>query len=270
MADRVIEQSEVFLGAPYLANPLGEGVSGRFDSDPLYRFDAFDCTTFVETVLAKAMSHDDDSFVATLTQIRYKNGQVSFENRNHFPSLDWIPNNKHFLKDITVPIAQGKVSYADTVIDKKAWYQAMSLESYACHLSKQDCVHLLDDLRKLGSGYTKQSVKTPFIPIKLLFKDLKIEEEVTWSGLNNELLAALPNGAVVNWVRPNWQVKKWIGTNMNISHQGFIVRKGDRVYLRHASEEKGVVDEDFAEYAAQFLAWSSLKGFNLQLPIEAK
>ena len=41
---------ECFLGVPYQESPLGEGVLP--DADPVIRFDAFDCVTFVETVLA--------------------------------------------------------------------------------------------------------------------------------------------------------------------------------------------------------------------------
>ena len=73
-----------FLGVPYMNSPLGEGVMP--DSDPLIRFDAFDCTTFVETVLA-------GGDVNKLNKIRYKNGNVGFLNRNHFIESDWLINN---------------------------------------------------------------------------------------------------------------------------------------------------------------------------------
>ena len=39
-----------YIGVRYATDPLGEMKSP--DADPLIRFDAFDCTTFVETVLA--------------------------------------------------------------------------------------------------------------------------------------------------------------------------------------------------------------------------
>ena len=57
-----------FLGAPYMNSPLGEDVAP--DSDPLIRFDAFDCTTFVETVLADG---DVKKLNALATQCWYKN-----------------------------------------------------------------------------------------------------------------------------------------------------------------------------------------------------
>src|SRR5690606_32543867 len=52
LPERVDKLSSIFLGSDYVGDPLGEGESGVYDRDPLYRFDAFDCTTYVETVLA--------------------------------------------------------------------------------------------------------------------------------------------------------------------------------------------------------------------------
>ena len=56
-----------YLGAAYVADPLGEGVAP--DSDPLVRDDAFDCVTFVEASLA-------GGDVQKLNKIRYKGGVV--------------------------------------------------------------------------------------------------------------------------------------------------------------------------------------------------
>ena len=48
--------SEALLGRPYLIDPLGEGFG--IDPDPLARYDAFDCLTFVEELLALVMAGD--------------------------------------------------------------------------------------------------------------------------------------------------------------------------------------------------------------------
>ncbi len=61
LPQRVEAISELFLGVPYKLGALGEGPGGEFDRDPLIRFDAFDCTTFVETVMALALNSDLDS-----------------------------------------------------------------------------------------------------------------------------------------------------------------------------------------------------------------
>ena len=79
-----------YLGARYILDPLGE--ADGYDSDPLVRYDAFDCTTFVETVLA-------DGDERRLSVIRYRDGVVAWENRNHFIETDWLNNNSDFLEN---------------------------------------------------------------------------------------------------------------------------------------------------------------------------
>ena len=54
--------SAYFINTPYKLGPLGEGPEGLFDQDPLYSFDVFDCTTFVETVMALHYSKNMDEF----------------------------------------------------------------------------------------------------------------------------------------------------------------------------------------------------------------
>lgn len=99
-----------YLGAKYVLDPLGE--ENGHDTDPLICFDAFDCTTFVETVLA-------DGDVARLKKIRYAGGIVSFENRNHFIETDWLPNNSDLVENISRDY--GKTSMRHVVVDKAAW-----------------------------------------------------------------------------------------------------------------------------------------------------
>ncbi len=101
-----------FLGAPYINSPLGEGIAP--DSDPLIRFDAFDCTTFVETVLA-------NGDIETLNQIRYKDGKIGFLNRNHFIESDWLINNSDRVQNISADYGKTKIRHV--VIDKKSWFK---------------------------------------------------------------------------------------------------------------------------------------------------
>ena len=91
---------EEYLGAPYVLDPLGEGIAP--DTDPTIRFDAFDCTTFVETALANG---DIDK----LNKIRYKDGKIDFLNRNHFIETDWLPNNADLVENVSA-------QYGDTAI----------------------------------------------------------------------------------------------------------------------------------------------------------
>lgn len=105
---------EQYLGKKYILNPLGEEKAP--DTDPLIRFDAFDCTTFVETVLAN--SNKDK-----LTQIRYKNGEIDFINRNHFIETDWLKNNSDIVENVSD--SYGITSVRTVTIDKKSWFKKM-------------------------------------------------------------------------------------------------------------------------------------------------
>ena len=103
-----------YLGAKYLSNPLGEGLPP--DSDPIFRTDAFDCTTFVET----AMANGD---VNALTKIRYKDGQIDFLNRNHFIESDWLINNSDIVENVSAQYAP--VSQRAVIIDKQNWLKTV-------------------------------------------------------------------------------------------------------------------------------------------------
>lgn len=99
-----------YLGARYLNDPLGEECAP--DTDPLIRFDAFDCTTFVET----AMAGGD---VERLTKIRYKNGEIGFLNRNHFIESDWLTNNADLVENVSAQY--GSTAIRTVMIDKQNW-----------------------------------------------------------------------------------------------------------------------------------------------------
>jgi hypothetical protein len=120
--DKIAQYSQSFLGKPYYLGALGEGPNGQFDKDPLYRTDKFDCMTFVSTVLALVESKNLREFQKNIKKIRYKNGKVSYLNRNHFASVDWNKNNikNGYLKDIT---RRFPVAVAVANINKPMWYK---------------------------------------------------------------------------------------------------------------------------------------------------
>ncbi len=100
-----------YLGAKYISDPLGEETG--YDSDPLIRTDAFDCMTFVETVLA-------DGDKNKLIKIRYKNGKIAFTNRNHFIETDWLNNNHNIIENISNQFDGAKTRHI--TIDKQSWF----------------------------------------------------------------------------------------------------------------------------------------------------
>lgn len=105
-----VPMGDNYMGAKYIRDPLGEEKAP--DSDPLIRTDAFDCTTFVETVMA-------GGDVNNLNQIRYKDGKIDFMNRNHFIESDWLANNKNRVENVSSQF--GKTTTRHLTIDKAAW-----------------------------------------------------------------------------------------------------------------------------------------------------
>lgn len=207
--DRVSMYALQFLSekSPYIVDPLGEGRDGDVSQGPLYRFDGFDCTTFVETVLALALSSTPEQFRVRMNQIRYEKAVVSYETRNHFPSVDWIPNNieNGFVKDITGSIAGSKTKWSQTWIEKDLWF-AKKGESFV-GMSR----HFKPELGQL-----------PYIAKEDLLK-------------NPELMDKIPSGTIFHVVRPNWDLRKAIGTKLDVSHMGFLIREKGVLYMVHAS-----------------------------------
>ena len=102
--DLIVETGRFFLGAPYREGTL-EG-PGR--EKLIVNLHAFDCTTFVETVLALVRSARfgklrAPEFRRNLRYIRYRGGKIDgYASRLHY-FTDWIIDNqkKKTLKDVT-------------------------------------------------------------------------------------------------------------------------------------------------------------------------
>lgn len=93
--------SERSKGTPYLLGPLGEGPNGVYDKGPLIDLSKVDCVTFCEQTLALALSKTYQEAFQTLQRIRYKNGKISMQTRNHYTMADWVPNNAWLMTDVT-------------------------------------------------------------------------------------------------------------------------------------------------------------------------
>ena len=255
-ADRVLENGESLLGVPYVAAPFGEGPLGRYDRNPLSRLDAFDCTTFVETVTALSISNSTDEFQKTLNRIRYKDGDVSFVARNHFTDLDWIPNNVRagYYRDVTDSMAPGRTLVARAMIDKRAWYAKMPPSRIQIPgISEGERAKLLVELHAEGAAFTPEEAAVPYIPLTALF-----------GPGGGEIFDRIPSGSVVDIVRPNWDLVASIGTHLNISHQGFAVRKDGVLYFLEASEVLGrVAMVPLADYLRAYLDSPTIKGIDV-------
>lgn len=262
--NRLEQISAFFLGKPYLLGALGEGMSGEYDQFPLYRADAFDCLTFVETVLAIALTDDLNSFKRKINHIRYQGGKVSFITRNHFTDLDWNSNNQRLdiLKDITQTLhdQQGKLVFETAIaeINKPAWYQQFTAQRIRlANFNSAEQERRLQALKKLGQRLMTQTASIHYIPLSVLF-DAK-------GNSNDYLFQQIPNGAIVEIIRPNWDLTRVIGTHLNVSHLGFTFWRDGVLIFRNASTIQGhVVDQPLVDYLLDAFQSPTIKGINIQ------
>jgi len=88
--ERVQFISGYFLGRPYLANSL---IGSPAEPEQLVtRLDAFDCVTFVESVLALACCSRPEDYDSELSALRYEGGKIDWATRHHYTS-DWVARN---------------------------------------------------------------------------------------------------------------------------------------------------------------------------------
>jgi hypothetical protein len=125
---RISTYCHEFIGSPYIQNPIDD------KAEKLLRFDGFDCVTFVETVLALALSESIEETQLKLRHIRYRNGNISWKNCNHFMSIDWLWNNS----DLIAP--NGGDNSIEIWIDRESYFSknGHSIDS----LPKREYIHL--------------------------------------------------------------------------------------------------------------------------------
>jgi hypothetical protein len=75
------------LGTPYLPHPLiGSATEPEVFTVTLQ---GFDCVTLVETALALAWAADLEAFLTLLRQVRYRHGEIAWQQRLHY-ATDWL------------------------------------------------------------------------------------------------------------------------------------------------------------------------------------
>jgi hypothetical protein len=203
--------STLFLGMPYKTSPLGEGKGNGPDEDPMWSFEAVDCQTFIEEVIALAVSSSFQEFKEHLSEIRYVNEKRTFGFRNHLPEVQWLPNNmrKGYVRDIT-----------------------MDTSGERCRTYK----------RTLRPGKPKMLVEGRELPKEALPQGAV---EFSYIPINDapDILERIPSGAILNIIRVENPGKPYM-----ITHQGLVVIKESKGkslrYLRHASRHFGGVVSD--------------------------
>jgi hypothetical protein len=257
--------STFWLSRPYKIYCLGEGENGQFDQRPLYRTDAFDCETFVDMTLAIAYSNNLKTFNDNIKRIRYQQGIVDFEHRNHFTNIDWNQHNReqNYIKDITRTIQLNHQPIAienTTTINKKMWYKMMNPERiYLLKEDKQIINKKLQALRKKNETQPITQSKLDYIPLKKLYTP----DEKPILGLFHQI----PHGAIIQLVTPRSHTSERIGTELDISHLGFAFYKNHQLYFRHASyTHQKVEDVLLTDYLKGLLHHKVIRGIHIEMP----
>ena len=76
---------------------------------------AFDCVTYIESILALARSGTYDEFAKWLRKIRYERGRVAWNRRNHYIT-GWIRSNTREGIVRPVPLPAGSVVVRERVL----------------------------------------------------------------------------------------------------------------------------------------------------------
>lgn len=244
MADRIVFWSAYVQKLQGGKNALAELVAGKTVSDeaPLMP-EKFNCTTFVETLAALSRSHSGKEFYSKLLAIRYKNSKATFLTRNHFPEIDWIPNNQKagILTDVTASVA--RAGGVKSLTEKKGINRASWLAKEM-------------DRGRVGRSIASTVGETwnAAVPAQVQYISTKDLTAIS---------SHIENGTIVNFVHSNNEKKPVL-----ISHQGYLIREGGTVFLRHASsggEIRQVALKDYLSRLARdpaFRKWP-IVGINL-------
>lgn len=201
-----------FRDVPYVAGTL-EGAPEQLTVD----LDEMDCTTFVETVMAMALTVKEgrtgwQDFIYTLGDLRYRQGRVDgYASRLHYVS-DWIVDNTH----------RGNLREATGRMPGVA-YEVKTLNFMSHH---RDLYPALTDslqyekIKDCEIGY--RSHRFPYVRAAAL--------SGKWAREN------LKEGDVLAFTTKT--------AGLDVSHMGIVVMAGDGPHLLHASSKAGRVIED--------------------------
>ncbi len=205
-AERAVWASARLLGAPYVLSPLGEGEGP--DPDPRFRLDAFDCVTFVETVVALGNAATITEAAQLLDDVRY-DGPPGYAHRNHYVEAQWLPANlrKGWLAEATRAIAGPLAERTEKRLTPAGWKSA------------ERAGRVLPDLppeRRPVGTFTFDLVPLARVP---------------------EIAPRIPAGTVLLVVREDRTSRPY-----RVTHMGVVVTgpEGERL-LRHASDAPGAL-----------------------------
>lgn len=210
------------LGMEYLVDAAGE--EKEPDLDPIVRYDAFDCLTFVEEAMALAIGDDLNDAARIRQELRYQGKEVSYDERNHFMLSQWIPNaiDKGYLVDITHEI--GETHLVSKTIQSQTWAHWRGRHKYPFKI---------------------EQYPTGTYNLGVLSLDSAIEN-----------VEKIPEGSLVVVIRQNKDYNPLL-----ITHLGFVVKysKTD-IRIRHATRMAGGTVKDnyltwYLDYIRYYNRW---------------
>lgn len=235
---RLERASAAFLGVPYLGDAVGEGRSGEFDRRPAFRFDRFDCHTYIETALALAAASSGRRFRSILLALRYQDGEVGFVTRNHVTISQWVTNNAAagLIRNVTADVAgAGLVQRVSQMADMKGWFKHLGparLRGF-----RESPAASAERLARLQNAWTgprwhiSEHCLLPLSSVVRAGKPFPGGAKVQGMQVNTPVLERFPRGAVVIVRSATW------------IHLTLAVRCRGDWKVRHANRGQGKVTE---------------------------
>lgn len=206
---RVSAIGKKFIDTPYVAHTLEDSVEQL-----TVNLSELDCTTFVETVMALAITAGEKrtswrDFVYNLRRIRYRNGEINgYPSRLHYIS-DWIVDNSH----------RGNFTEVTNRLPEHR-YVVKSINFMSRHAGSYPALadsSALDRIKQIERGYVNH--RYPIIRTNALS--------------NKNVYGALREGDIVALTTSN--------KNLDVSHLGLITIVDGKPHLLHASSSLGKV-----------------------------
>ncbi len=205
--DLAIEIGRLFLGAPYQTDTLTTAGPEKL----ILNLTAFDCTTFVESVLAlircaAAGTLSTAQLRKNLRFIRYREGKTNgYASRLHY-FTDWLRDNqkKKVIKDVSRMLA-------GTPVRKTIHFMTTHRDLYAGLKSKDEFCKLMIIERKLSGKISH-----------IVDKGEVVKQQ-----------SAIHPGDIIAFVTGR--------EGLDVAHVGFAIRQGRHWHLLHASSKEGAV-----------------------------
>ena len=195
--------AEFFLGSPYVANTLESAV----DETLIVDLREFDCTTFVENVIALSLAARSDelsfdTFVDELRKIRYRSGRIDdYSSRLHY-TCDWVFENQ----------------------------QRGIFENISCQLGGTKDTREINFMTSHRAAY-RQLTSDERMLQKMSLREKIINDRGGFYYLPKELISSrsdnIPNMAMIAFVTSI--------DGLDVSHEGFAYRHNGKLTFIHAS-----------------------------------